>query len=124
MATLAGSAAEANWSSCHVDHRIAFPRKAVLAAGRAARARDDVSGCELFYLRPGNATSPDQLKRKHSVQYVAEPGFSWPLLRRAWPSLYEAYAPLEAGAWTHLKIEVTGRDGTPNCSSTARRNPR
>ena len=78
--------------------------------GIAFRARDDVSGYELFYLRPGNATSVDQAKRNHSVQYVAEPGFSWPLLRRAWPSVYEAYAPLEAGAWTHLRIEVTGRD--------------
>jgi hypothetical protein len=78
--------------------------------GIAFRARDDVSGYELLYLRPGNATSLDQAKRNHSVQYVAEPGFSWPLLRRAWPSLYEAYAPLTAGAWTHLKIEVTGRD--------------
>ena len=78
--------------------------------GIAFRARNDVSGYELFYLRPGNATSPDQAKRNHSVQYVAEPGFSWPVLRRAWPSVYEAYAPLEAGAWTHLKIEVTGRD--------------
>ena len=78
--------------------------------GIAFRARDDVSGYELFYLRPGNSTSLDQAKRNHSVQYVAEPGFSWPLLRRAWPSAYEAYAPLEAGAWTHLKIEVTGRE--------------
>ena len=78
--------------------------------GIAFRARDDVSGYELFYLRPGNATSPDQAKRNHSVQYVAEPGFSWPFLRRAWPGVYEAYAPLTAGAWTHLKIEVTGRD--------------
>jgi hypothetical protein len=78
--------------------------------GIAFRARDDASGYELFYLRPGNSTSLDQAKRNHSVQYVAEPGFSWPLLRRAWPSVYEAYAPLEAGAWTHLKIEVTGRD--------------
>ena len=78
--------------------------------GIAFRARDDVSGYELFYLRPGNATSPDQAKRNHSVQYVAEPGFSWPLLRRAWPAVYEAYAPLETGAWTHLKIEVSGRD--------------
>jgi hypothetical protein len=78
--------------------------------GVAFRARDDVSGYEMFYLRPGNATSPDQAKRNHSVQYVAEPGYSWPLLRRAWPSVYEAYAPLVAGAWTHLKIEVAGRD--------------
>ncbi len=78
--------------------------------GIAFRARGDVSGYELFYLRPGNATSSDQAKRNHSVQYVAEPGFSWPLLRRAWPSVYEAYAPLEPGAWTHLKIEVSGRD--------------
>lgn len=78
--------------------------------GIAFRARDDVSGYDLFYLRPGNSTSPDQAKRNHSVQYVAEPGFGWPVLRRAWPSVYEAYAPLETGAWTHLKIEVSGRD--------------
>jgi hypothetical protein len=78
--------------------------------GVAFRTRADVSGYELFYLRPGNATSPDQAKRNHAVQYVAQPGFSWPLLRRAWPSVYEVYAPLELGAWTHLKIEVTGRD--------------
>jgi hypothetical protein len=78
--------------------------------GIAFRARDDVSGYEMFYLRPGNSTSPDQAKRNHSVQYVAEPGFGWPLLRRAWPSVYEAYAPLETGAWTHLEIEVSGRD--------------
>lgn len=78
--------------------------------GIAFRAREDVSGYELFYLRPGNSASADQAKRNHSVQYVAEPGFGWPLLRRAWPSLYEAYAPLETGAWTHLKIEVSGRD--------------
>ncbi len=78
--------------------------------GIAFRARDDLSGYELFYLRPGNSTSPDQAKRNHSVQYVAEPGFGWPVLRRAWPSVYEAYAPLEAGAWTHLRIEVSGRD--------------
>jgi hypothetical protein len=78
--------------------------------GIAFRARDDVGGYELFYLRPGNASSPDQGKRNHSVQYVAQPGFSWPLLRREWPSVYETYAPLEAGAWTHLKIEVAGRN--------------
>jgi hypothetical protein len=78
--------------------------------GIAFRARDDFSGYELFYLRPGNAISPDQAKRNHAVQYVAEPGFGWPLLRRAWPSVYETYAPLEPGAWTHLKIVVTGRD--------------
>jgi len=78
--------------------------------GIAFRARADVSGYELFYLRPGNSTSADQAKRNHSVQYVAKPGFGWPQLRRAWPAVYEAYAPLEIGAWTKLRIEVTGRD--------------
>jgi hypothetical protein len=78
--------------------------------GIAFRARTDVSGYELFYLRPGNASSADQAKRNHSVQYVAKPGYGWPLLRRTWPAVYEAYAPLQIGAWTHLRIEVTGRD--------------
>ena len=77
--------------------------------GIAFRARLDASRYELFYLRPGNADSPDQAKRNHSVQYVSEPGFGWYRLRREWPSVYESHAELAMESWTPLRIEVAGR---------------
>src|SRR5271169_2121821 len=71
--------------------------------GIAFRARPDASHYELFYLRPGNSLSADQEMRNHSVQYCAAPDFSWYKLRREWPAVYESYADLQPGAWTHLK---------------------
>ena len=77
--------------------------------GIAFRARNDASHYELFYIRPGNSQSDDQAMRNHSVQYCAEPDFGWYALRRSWPGVYEAYAELQPEAWTHMKIEVSGR---------------
>jgi hypothetical protein len=77
--------------------------------GIAFRARTDASRYELFYLRPGNAHSENQSMRNHSLQYTSEPNFGWYKLRREWPFVYEAYAPLELDRWTHVKIEVKGR---------------
>jgi hypothetical protein len=78
--------------------------------GIAFRARPDGSHFEMFYLRPGNSKSDDQAMRNHSVQYTAEPGFGWERLRRQWPFLYEAYADVQPEEWTHVKIEVRGRE--------------
>jgi len=77
--------------------------------GLAFRARPDASRYELLYLRPGNADSPDQAKRNHSVQYVSEPDFGWYRLRREWPSVYESHAELAFETWTSVRIEVAGR---------------
>jgi hypothetical protein len=77
--------------------------------GIAFRARPDASHYDLFYVRPGNSSSPDQAQRNHSVQYSAEPGFGWYRLRREWPSVYESHAELAMEAWTKVKIEVAGR---------------
>ncbi|HEU5218465.1 MAG TPA: hypothetical protein VFU23_07390, partial [Gemmatimonadales bacterium] len=63
---------------------------------------------EVFYLRPTNGRSEDQLRRNHAVQYVSDPEFSWHRLRRESPGVYESYADLEAGAWTRVRIEVAG----------------
>lgn|GEM_PF-6289082 len=41
--------------------------------GIAFRVRPDASHYELFYVRPGNSDSADQLQRNHSVQYTSEP---------------------------------------------------
>jgi hypothetical protein len=77
--------------------------------GIAFRARRDASRYELFYLRPGNASSEDQAMRNHSVQYVSVPDFDWYELRREWPWVYESYADLHMGTWMHVRIEVNGR---------------
>lgn len=77
--------------------------------GIAFRARRDGSQYDMFYLRPRNALSDDQAMRNHSVQYVAKPGYDWYLLRRQWPWIYESWADLKPGAWTHVKIELHGR---------------
>src|SRR5262249_47911756 len=36
------------------------------------------------------------------------PAFSFRRLRAESPETYEAYADMETGAWTHLRVEVTG----------------
>lgn len=77
--------------------------------GVSFRARPDGAQYDMFYLRPGNAQADDQAMRNHSVQYVAKPGYDWYPLRRQWPWVYEAWADLKPGAWTHVKIEVHGR---------------
>ena len=77
--------------------------------GIAFRARPDASHYELFYLRPKNSTSSDQGMRNHSLQYSEAPDFGWYKLRREWPFVYEAYAPLQVETWTKIKIEVKGR---------------
>jgi hypothetical protein len=77
--------------------------------GIAFRARPDASRYELFYLRPGNSSSDDQVQRNHSMQYVSMPDDDWYKLRYQWPWVYEAYAPLKLETWTKVRVEVKGR---------------
>jgi hypothetical protein len=63
---------------------------------------------ECFYIRPTNGRADDQLRRNHSTQYVSHPEFPWPRLRKEQPGVYESYVDLEAGAWTPIKIVVSG----------------
>ncbi|MEZ4585054.1 MAG: hypothetical protein R2909_01475 [Gemmatimonadales bacterium] len=63
---------------------------------------------KLFYIRPTNGRADDQLRRNHATQYTAEPEWPWHRLRREEPGRYEAYADLEAAAWTSLRIVVKG----------------
>jgi hypothetical protein len=39
---------------------------------------------------------------------VSDPAFPWEKLRSETPGVYESYVDLETGAWTHVKIEVSG----------------
>ena len=63
---------------------------------------------DMFYLRPTNGRTDDQLRRNHAVQYSSDPEYPWYRLRKESPGVYEAYADMEAGAWTTMKIEVQG----------------
>lgn len=63
---------------------------------------------ENIYLRPTNGRADDQLRRNHSVQYTSEPDFPWHRLRKESPGVYESYVDLEPGAWTKMKIVVSG----------------
>ena len=63
---------------------------------------------ECFYLRPTNARAEDKLRRNHTVQYVSSPDFPWQRLRQESPGMYESYADMEPGVWTHLEVRVAG----------------
>jgi hypothetical protein len=65
---------------------------------------------ECFYIRPTNGRAEDQLRRNHSAQYIAHPGFPWFKLRKENPGVYESYVDLVAGEWTKVKIKVKGKD--------------
>ena len=77
--------------------------------GIAFRVQPDGRRSETFYLRPTNGRADDQLRRNHAVQSTSEPDFPWHRLRTESPGQYEAYADLEPGAWTTMRIEVSGR---------------
>ncbi len=69
----------------------------------------DRSHFELFYIRPKNGRSEDQLQRNHSAQYMSMPGFPWDKLRSETPGKYESFVDHVPGQWTKLKIQVTGK---------------
>ena len=63
---------------------------------------------ETIYVRPENSRLNNQLFRNRSTQYESIPEFPWNLLREQSPGVYESYVDLEPGAWTKLRIEVSG----------------
>jgi len=76
--------------------------------GIAFRVRPDLLTYDSFYLRPTNGRADDQVRRNHSVQYVSQPDWPWPRLRKEAPERYESYVDLEPGKWTRIRIEVQG----------------
>jgi hypothetical protein len=77
--------------------------------GIAFRVREGGPRYEAFYLRMTNGRAEDQLQRNHAAQYISEPDFPWDRLRQRNPGKYETYVDLDAGAWTRIKIVVSGR---------------
>lgn len=76
--------------------------------GIAFRVQDQGSKYEAFYLRMTNGRADDQVQRNHSAQYMSHPDFPWNRLREEKPGAYESYVDLDAGAWTRIKIVVSG----------------
>jgi hypothetical protein len=76
--------------------------------GIAFRLRPDLRQMECLYIRPTNGRADDQLRRNHSTQYVSHPDFPWQRLRQEAPGVYESYVDLEPGAWTAVRIAVSG----------------
>ncbi len=74
---------------------------------------------ESVYLRPTNSVADDQVRRNHTVQYVAYPDFRFDRLRREAPERYETYADIATGRWIHMRLVVKGErvvlhlDGKP-----------
>ena len=63
---------------------------------------------ESVYLRPVNSRVDDQVRRNHTVQYVAYPDFTFARLRKEEPEKYESYVDVALGEWIHLKVVVRG----------------
>ncbi len=76
--------------------------------GLAFRVQPDRQSYDAIYLRPTNGRADDQVRRNHSVQYIAHPHWPWERLRRESPEKYESYVDLVPGVWTRLRIEVRG----------------
>jgi hypothetical protein len=76
--------------------------------GVAFRSAPNGIALDCFYLRPTNGRADDQLRRNHSTQYISHPNYTWERLRTETPGVYESYVDIQTGAWTHVKIEVTG----------------
>lgn len=88
-----------------------------LAKGASATARGFIGmvfrvqsdgHLENFYIRPTNGRADDQLRRNHSTQYTSHPDWPWERLRKETPGVYESYADMASGEWTHLKVVVDG----------------
>jgi len=76
--------------------------------GVAFHVAGEAQRYETIYLRPDNGRAADQVRRNHSTQYVAFPDFGFDRMRREWPERYESYVDLEYGAWTRMRIVVSG----------------
>lgn len=76
--------------------------------GISFRSQPGASRFECIYLRMTNGRCDDQIRRNHSAQYASEPDYPWHRLRKENPGQYESYVDLEPGAWTKMKIVVSG----------------
>jgi len=63
---------------------------------------------ESIYLRPANSRVDDQVRRNHTIQYVAFPDYRFTRLRKEEPERYESYVDVALEDWIHLRVDVRG----------------
>jgi nitroreductase len=63
---------------------------------------------EGVYFRPQNARHKDPVRRGHTVQYIANPMYTWYYLRETAPEKYEAAVDIPPDEWFHVKVAVKG----------------
>jgi len=73
--------------------------------GLAYRIDEANTMFENIYLRPSNGRADDQLRRNHTVQYFAYPGYTFSRLRKESNGLYETYADIGLNEWIDVRIE-------------------
>jgi hypothetical protein len=69
----------------------------------------DAKTFEAVYFRPFRFADDNPDARRHAVQYVAWPEYTWEKLRNDKPGLFEgAIEPVpDPAGWFHVRIEVT-----------------
>jgi hypothetical protein len=69
----------------------------------------DAKTFEAVYFRPFRFVDEDPDARRHAVQYVAWPDYTWEKLRKDKPGIYEtAIQPVpDPAGWFHVRIDVT-----------------
>ena len=77
-------------------------------AGLAFHISKDTTNYDVIYLRATNGRAEDQVRRNHTVQYIAQPGFDFQVLREKFPEKYETYVDMVPDEWIKLKIVVEG----------------
>ncbi len=78
-------------------------------AGLAFHISKDTTAFDVIYLRATNGRAEDQIRRNHTVQYMAQPGFDFQILREKFPEKYETYVDIVPNEWIKLKIVVKDR---------------
>lgn len=76
--------------------------------GLAYRIDKKNANFENIYLRPSNGRADDQLRRNHTIQYFAYPGYTFSRLRKEANALYETYADIDLNEWIDVRIEFHG----------------
>ncbi len=80
--------------------------------GLAYRIDEANTQFENIYLRPSNGRADDQLRRNHTVQYFAYPGYTFSRLRKEANGLYETYADIGLNEWIDVRLEYQGEKVT------------
>jgi hypothetical protein len=71
----------------------------------------DARTFEAVYFRPFRFADDDPEARRHAVQYIAWPEYTWEKLRKDKPGVYEtAIQPVpDPAEWFHVRIDVTSQ---------------